>query len=281
MDQRAIEHSLANLPIYTVRYYESIGSTNDIAAQWVEQGAPDLALVIADEQTAGRGRDGQRWHTPPGSGLAFSLVLYTQNGDSIALQQLTALGALAVQRVLKQRYLLPAQIKWPNDVLINGCKAAGILAEMHWLGDQPICSILGIGINIAPRSINQLSHGAEKASLPAICIQEAFGGPVDRLEVLQNVLYELLIWRPRLGSTDFIHAWEDALAFRDEWVYISEDGLDYSTSRAGYHTGVKERQILGLAENGALVLRSPSGKITKLADGHLHIRPIKSMLSDV
>jgi BirA family biotin operon repressor/biotin-[acetyl-CoA-carboxylase] ligase len=275
MDQHSIEHALTDLPLGAIRYYASIGSTNDAAAKWADQGAPDLALVIADEQTAGRGRSGRRWYTPPGSGLAFSLVLHTQRGDSIALQQLTALGSLAVQRTLKERYSLPAQIKWPNDVLIGRSKVAGVLAEMHWIGDKPVRAILGIGINIAPQSIDQTLYDDYLANLPATCVQDEAGKPVDRLEVLHEVLRELLVWRSRLGSTAFTRAWEAGLAFRDEWVSILEDSMDGYNAGTEYPRPVQEGKILGLADNGGLILRSRSGEIVNLHSEQLHVRPVK------
>lgn len=278
MDQHSIEHALADLPLGGIRYYASIGSTNDAAAKWADQGAPDLAIVIADEQTTGRGRAGRRWYTPPGSSLAFSLVLHPQSGDSIALQQLTALGSLAVQRTLEERYSMPARIKWPNDVLIRHSKVAGVLAEMHWMGDMPVRAILGIGINIAPQSIDQTLYDSSLVNLPATCMQNEAGKPVDRLEVLKEVLRELLVWHSYLGSTAFTRAWETVLAFRDEWVYIYEDDLNgYSVGTEHPHI-VQEGKILGLADDGGLILQSRSGKILNLHSEHIHIRPVKDAI---
>lgn len=275
MDQHSIERALVDLPLGALRFYASIGSTNDAAATWADQGAPDLALVIADEQTSGRGRAGRRWYTPPGSGLAFSLVLHPQSGDPIAPQQLTALGSLAVQRTLRERYSLPAQIKWPNDVVIGRSKVAGILAEMHWIGDKPVNAILGIGINIAPQSVDQTMYDDSLVNLPATCVQDEVGKPVDRLEILHEVLRELLVWRSRLGSTAFTLAWEAALAFRDKWVNILEDGMNDSNVKTEYPRPVQEGKILGLADNGGLILRLRSGEIVNLHSELIHIRPIE------
>lgn len=271
MDQHVIEVALADLAFGAIRYYASIDSTNDEAARWADQDAPDLALVIADEQTAGRGRAGRHWYTPPGSALAFSLVLYPQARDINLIQHITAVGALAVQTVLQEGYMLPSLIKWPNDVLIEGLKVAGVLAEAHWMGDELKYIILGIGINIAPPSMSWTSDMASKMDTPVTCMQDATGNDVDRLEVLHKVLKELLYWRTIQGTMDLINAWETRLAFRDEWVSIYEDNPNF------YNAGkpiMQKGQILGLAENGNLILRSPDGDIFTIASGEVQIRQI-------
>ncbi len=96
---------------------------------------------------------------------------------SLFLRQ-TALGALAVCQTFREKYALPAEIKWPNDVLVNRSKLAGILVEAHWQGDQLQAVILGIGINIAPESVPVESE----LIYPATCVQTVLGRPVDRLE---------------------------------------------------------------------------------------------------
>ena len=75
MDERTLRKALSNIPLGGLRYFEQTGSTNDVALAWAAAGAPDLALVVAEEQTAGRGRGSHSWFTPPGAALAFSLVI--------------------------------------------------------------------------------------------------------------------------------------------------------------------------------------------------------------
>lgn len=95
MQVTILEQSLSTLPLGATRFFDSIGSTNDEALRWARAGAPHLALVVADEQTAGRGRLGRRWYTPAGSALAFSLVLLPESLPTNSLTRLTAQGALA------------------------------------------------------------------------------------------------------------------------------------------------------------------------------------------
>ena len=94
----AVLDRLADLPLGPIRYFDSIDSTNTFAATWARSGAPDLALVIADEQTAGKGRQGRGWQTPANSALAFTLVLKPRVANH-PLGRYAALGALAVQEI--------------------------------------------------------------------------------------------------------------------------------------------------------------------------------------
>lgn len=253
MDQQAVEQAVAGLPIQEVRYYPQVGSTNDVAARWAEAGANDLALVIADEQTAGRGRGGRRWFTPSGAALALSLVLRPRAWETHgALTRFTGLGALAVCEALEHSYGLNPAIKWPNDVLLEGRKLAGVLAEGHWLGDTIQALILGIGINIAPQAVPP----DELLNFPATCLETALGRPVDRLVVLRAILQALVRARLALASPAFIHAWEARLAYQGSPV------------QAFTPTGeVVTGQILGLTVEGYLRLQAVSGELLTLKAG--------------
>src|SRR5512146_1632742 len=116
MNPNELKKALSKLPVGDVRYFDSIGSTNNEALAWAASGAEDLSLVIADEQTAGRGRLSRKWFTPPGTALAFSLILRPSAQEKAHLTRIVGLAALAVVDALQQRGLV-AQIKWPNDVL--------------------------------------------------------------------------------------------------------------------------------------------------------------------
>jgi BirA family biotin operon repressor/biotin-[acetyl-CoA-carboxylase] ligase len=262
MDQGSLQALLADLPLGSVRYFATVGSTNDLAAHWAEAGAPDLALVAADEQTAGRGRLNRRWITPPGSALAFSLVL--KNPGEADVLRYTALGALAVCDALNATFppVLPAQIKWPNDVIATRRKLAGVLAEAHWQGETLTAVILGIGINVAPPSVPP----DEQLNYPATCVEAVIESPVDRWWLLHAVLERLLFWRERLGTPEFVMAWEARLAFRGEWVQVSFEGQP-----------PLEGQVLGLTPDGRLRLRHRQGKLHELHGGELNVRPLSGV----
>jgi len=138
-------------------HHASLPSTNDRALEWSRAGAPHGAMVTADAQTAGRGRLGRRWDSPPGEGLYLSLVLRPEvmvGGGPGWSPRWAALG-LAVGLGLREglaRWLPGAQLKWPNDVLVAGEKLAGVLCETRWLGASPDV-VVGFGVNVLQREL--------------------------------------------------------------------------------------------------------------------------------
>jgi BirA family biotin operon repressor/biotin-[acetyl-CoA-carboxylase] ligase len=264
MDQE-IKRALAGIPLGAIRYFRQAGSTNTEAMRWAEKGAPDLAIVIADEQTAGRGRQGRRWLTPANSALAFSMIL--KGFDSGSLDQmasmtyrLNGLGAVAVCQTLYLDYGLEAKIKWPNDILLNKRKAAGILAESQWQGYTLQAVILGIGVNVKPAAIPL----SKTTAFPATCVESAAGKPVNRLELLRNILYRLLNWREHLNDPTFISYWQANLAYRNKPVSITTS-LDSGEKRK--HQGI----LLGLDHNGRLKLLDQHGQISHFAIGEIQM----------
>jgi BirA family biotin operon repressor/biotin-[acetyl-CoA-carboxylase] ligase len=278
MDQRTLEQLLADLPLGPLRYYDRIASTNDDACRWASRGAQDLSLVVADEQTAGRGRINRRWFTPPGAALAFSLILQSRQQEhtpaSWLIPRFTALGALAVCDALQEEYKVAAQIKWPNDVLVGGGKVAGVLVETQWLGDQLQAAIVGIGVNVSPVSVPPV----EAVSFPSACVQNFVdqirrenddletSQRVDRWELLRSLLSRLLEWREVLFQDVFISAWEERLAYIGEWVRVT-DIQSPTTKQMG--------QVIGLERDGSLKLRTDRGDVIHLYSGDVNLRPLK------
>lgn len=265
MTEDSLKELLQEISLGPLRYFDSIGSTNDEAARWAGGGTPHLSLVVANEQTAGRGRLGRRWFTPAGTALAFSLVLrpeylpIIQNDKPIASARLTALGTVAVCAALSQGYDLTTHIKWPNDVLLAGRKTSGVLVEAYWQGEHLQTVILGIGINVARDSVPP----EPDILFPSTCVETTLGRPVDRWELLVAVLKQVLVWLPRLSSAEFISYWEDHLAYRGEQVRIFNDSKP-----------LIEGQLLGLDDHGALRLRTPDERVIIIETGEIHLRPL-------
>ena len=133
-----------------IHSYKSIGSTNEVARRLAEAGAPEGAIVIAEKQTRGRGRLGRTWHSVSGQGLYFSLILRPKT-DFSRLPALSMVAALSICRAI-EKYGLKAEIKWPNDCLLDGKKVAGILVELSAELDRVDYAIMGIGINVNHRA---------------------------------------------------------------------------------------------------------------------------------
>lgn len=263
MNVESLRLALAELPVPNIRYFEALGSSNDEALAWISQGGTDGCLVVADSQTQGRGRLGRKWVTQPGSSLAFSLVLRPTPAEIERLAYFSPLGALAICEALEGLNLAPL-IKWPNDVLLNRRKVAGILVEAAWLGSQLEGLVIGIGLNIAPDSIPP----AAQLLFPATSVQDAAGITVDRLELLRVILSNLFSWRARLFDPAFFAGWENRLAFRGEWVKLQETVSQASNN--GELTG----QMIGIDASGNLLLKTQSGATTAVSVGDVHLRPI-------
>jgi len=273
MDFETLKEELSEIHIGSIRLYEKIGSTNDAALQWADSGAPDMSLVIADEQTAGRGRQRRKWYTHPGSALAFSLVLrLSSNIDpdrSVTshpskISHITALGAIAICKSLQNKYNLEPQIKWPNDVLLQSKKAAGILAETRWKGEELTHAILGIGVNVSPDSVPP----DEEIIFPATCVESVLGKSISRTELLCSILENLIQLRTQLFKPEFMELWNQYLAFRGSWVLLT---IRDSKQAKEIH----EVQVIGLDPQGGLKVRTKSGNIQNLFSGELSLKSIE------
>ncbi len=251
------QKALSSLPLGGLRYFQTIGSTNDEALAWAAQGASDLSLVAADEQTAGRGRSGRKWFTPRGAALALSLILRPTSAERSYPARTTGLGALALTDALG-KHGLAAQIKWPNDVLVNGRKAAGILVEAVWTGESLEALVLGMGVNVSAASVPP----ADQVSFPATSVESELGRPLERVELIGDILARLIDRRARLGTKDFVQAWEAALAFRGEQVQVQGEAGPPLVGK-----------LLGLGADGSLQLTGADGKLHTFQFGEVQLRP--------
>ncbi len=254
----ALQTALANLPLGGLRYFDNLGSTNDYALEWAAQGAPDLSLTVADEQTRGRGRMNRRWFTPRGTALAFSLILRPTPEERAHPTLTSGLLAVSLAESLRKRGLAPL-IKWPNDVLLAGRKAAGILVEAAWTGERLEALVLGMGVNVSKDAVPP----AEELLFPATSIEHETGQAAERAVLLRDILSALLEWRLRLGTGALVEAWDENLAFRGRQVKVegqSGEGI----------VGL----LQGLASDGSLILRGEHGDSITVHFGEVHLRPL-------
>jgi BirA family biotin operon repressor/biotin-[acetyl-CoA-carboxylase] ligase len=232
--------------------FESLPSTNLEAARQAGEGAPEGLCVIAAEQTAGRGRLERQWVSPKGAGLYFSIILRPQFEQSV-WPLLTLMAAIAVRDALLDAYDLETDIKWPNDLLVNGRKLCGILAETV---DTSIgrAVVLGIGVN--------LKQGSFPVELEAVATSvESATGEVADLEV---------IIEPLVGS--LVRYYEILQLAAGPEVIIRE-----WSARSSYASGKRIRiangdEVLegtsrGLERDGALRIETDSGEIKTVRAG--------------
>ena len=258
MNENSLKKKLSKINIGGLRYFDSIGSTNDEALAWAAAGARDLSIVIADEQTNGRGRFSRKWFTPKGSGLAFSVVLRPSITQRPYLLRTVGLAALSIAASCSDLGLSP-RIKWPNDILLNGKKIAGILIENSWSGDNVDSLVIGMGINVHKDSVPP----PDFLQFPAASLEDALGkASPAREEILFSILSALIRWREHLETDELVKAWEDLLAFRGEQVQIL-------TGEKIQITG----ELLGLESDGSLRLRDAHDKFIITRFGDVSLRP--------
>jgi BirA family biotin operon repressor/biotin-[acetyl-CoA-carboxylase] ligase len=168
----------------SVRHFSVVSSTNDLARDWCVLGAPDGALVFAEEQTAGRGRLDRKWLSEPGKNLTFSVVI--RNRFPAAMTNLAVVGtAVAVGTAISDAFPLETQIKWPNDVQIRNKKCCGILFETESSQNGVMNIIAGIGVNVNQRAF----PGRYMTDPTSLCIE--LGYDISRELLLADILLQI------------------------------------------------------------------------------------------
>jgi len=181
--------------------FDEVGSTNDVALDAMRQADADGLVVLAESQRNGRGRQGRRWLCPPGSGILMGVLLLDSAGDSQPPRDaMTIACGVAVAEAVEQSVGLDCGLKWPNDVVVEGAKLAGVLAETRSSGGVS-ATVLGIGVNVnaAPRA------GSVDGS--ATCLADHLAGPAERVEIIRVLLGRLDDWvgRVETGQLSELH----------------------------------------------------------------------------
>jgi BirA family biotin operon repressor/biotin-[acetyl-CoA-carboxylase] ligase len=239
-----------------VHLFARAGSTNDIARALAEAGAPEGTAVLADEQTAGRGRSGRPWSSPPGVGVWLSIVLRPDALASPGL--LPILVGLAAADALDP-FVRPATvaIKWPNDLHLAGRKLAGILCEGSWDGVRPGSVVAGIGINV----LHSIDDFPAELHDVATSMRIVAGWSPPRGEVAGAVAAAILrrVSRP---PAELDGALLDALRGRDALL-----GKRVRVTGAEAVTGM----AMGITPAGALLVRTPAGTLRTVRSGTVRL----------
>jgi BirA family biotin operon repressor/biotin-[acetyl-CoA-carboxylase] ligase len=237
-------------PIY---HFDTADSTNDRAKILGTQGAAEGTMVVTETQTAGRGRLGRTWSSPPGQGIYVSVLLRPALPPT-ELPQITLSTAVAVVRALTRAVNVTPGIKWPNDLILNGKKLGGILTEMETESDQIRYLVVGMGLNIN-NSEFPLELGGRATSL----FKEE-GRRFSRLAILKAWLEEFEILYQQFLARGFPE-------ILGEWQQHSVTLGKYVAVRQG------PRQVEGLARevapDGALVLETARGEVVRVTSGEI------------
>lgn len=232
-------------------------STNLHAFHLADEGAVEGTVVIAETQTGGRGRLGRRWESPPGVNLYCSVIIRPPISPLHA-SQLTFLSAVAVSRAIEKTTPLRPLIKWPNDILVNGRKVAGLLNEMNAETDTIHCVVLGIGVNIN-MSREQFPEGLRQ---PASSLALECCATVDRREFTRTLLSEL--------DTLYDGYLRDGFAaVRDEW--LARSMVMGKRVRVSFGEGESSGEVAGIDADGALLLRKGDGSLERVLAGDVTV----------
>ena len=234
-------------------YHPSVSSTMDAAKKAIANGAHEGLVILADEQTAGRGRLGREWVSPPDSSLMLSIILYPKMAQ---LQRLTMAACIAIARCVEDVAYLETSIKWPNDVLIGGKKVSGVLVESDVAGDKVNYAIVGMALNV---NLDVECH-PEIADI-ATSLKHELGLHFSRLDVLASLLgaFEAVY-------TDLSHG----EPIENEWRRRLGTIGNKVTVRNG--DAVRDGVAEDVDADGNLLLRRPDGSLETISAGDVTLR---------
>ncbi|MFQ5761832.1 MAG: biotin--[acetyl-CoA-carboxylase] ligase [Candidatus Bathyarchaeia archaeon] len=239
-----------------VRFVE-VDSTSNAARALAKRGYGDGTVVLAEVQTAGRGREGRRWHSPRG-GLWMSILLRSKPRD-IAPSLLSLAAGVAVAKGIRRQLGVEASLTWPHDVRIHSRKVCGILAEAFKPEDEQFI-ILGIGINAE----GSTAAYPEELRTDAITLEEAAGVKIDKDAITASVLEELERFYPQIITNE-----ETASSMLEEWRRSS-----FMLGKA-VTVEIGEEKLVGVAENveedGALLVRLEDGSHHHIVSGSVTV----------
>ncbi len=245
-----IQHGLNTKTVgQNIVVLDTVTSTMDEAFRLGNDNCPDGTVVCAESQTKGRGRLGRAWTSPKGKGLYFSVVLRPKL-PLAQLPQLTLMAAVALARAVEEVSGLKPSIKWPNDILIDRHKLAGILTELRAESDQVRFVVIGIGLNV-----NTLMHQLVPG---ATSLKAAADRSFDRAQVLQSVLHSLEKGYVKLLKGHFaqiMEEWKKRSATLNQRVRVTDS------------TGVIEGKAINLDEDGAILIERDNGVVVRKSAG--------------
>ena len=234
-----------------IHHFREIGSTMEAARELAKRGAREGTIVIAEVQTRGRGRLTREWLSPEG-GIYFTIVLRPRISPAYA-PRINLMAGIAVAVTIKELYGLKAELKWPNDVLIEGKKVCGILAEMDAETDVLNFVNVGIGINV--------NTSIPRFERTATSLKDALGREISRKEFLSALVVEIERWLPLLMKADLLEEWRRLSATLGEEIRVMSLGEEV--------TG----QAIDIDTTGALLVKDKAGSLrTVLVGDCIHLR---------
>jgi BirA family biotin operon repressor/biotin-[acetyl-CoA-carboxylase] ligase len=253
-NEESLKNNLAgNLIGNKIYYYPEIGSTNDEAYRLGMEGTPEGTVVIADCQTKGKGRVQRVWHSPAGTNIYTSIILRPQI-KTAAAPQISLVAGVVVAELLEQFCPDHVELKWPNDVLVNGKKICGILAQMKTAADQVDFVVIGIGINV---NIRQNQFPADICDI-ATSLSAETKREILREDLIISLYENFAKWYKKLLQDGFA-------SIKEQWLsYAAIIGRNVQVS---YFNETLTGKVLGIDDSGALILLDSHGKTISVTAG--------------
>lgn len=241
-----------------VVYHEQVGSTNDVAKQLADGDNSEGTLVLADEQTAGRGRLARTWHAPPHSSILMSLILRPNLAPHQA-PRVTMAVVLGARDAIHAETQLNAAIKWPNDILLNGKKCAGILAESGIVGDKLEYVIVGLGVNVNFTLAEKNQVSARNLVFGnATTIADELGRSFSRARLIQSILRSIEKYYLQMRAGENLRE-----EFANRLTTLGQ------SIQAQTPWGIEEGMAENVDDDGALQLRRADGSLIRLVAGEV------------
>ena len=230
---------------FQVKGYEEVDSTNDVALEAARSGADDGLVVWAQRQTRGRGQRNHTWQSQPETSLTFSVLFRLNQEELTVLGRFTALGALAVAQAVRAKTGVEAQVKWPNDVLLNGKKICGVLAETDLQTGKASAVVVGVGVNLLPGAF----EASALMNYPASDVFSETSISLGAQSWLQTILEAMRDLRQLLPGDAFIQEWNSRMAFKGEIKSIRNHKGETGLFR-----------LLGVQSDGSLLVEDVEGQ---------------------
>ena len=249
------KNSIDNL----VEVHSLIDSTNSYFMRMLSQNLEQGQVCVAEYQSSGRGRRGKKWVSPFGSNIYLSMHWYLEQGMSAAMG-LSVVAALAVSDAIKSLFNIQVQLKWPNDIYLDGVKLAGILIDLEGQALEPCHCVIGIGLNLA-----MTAKSAEQVDQPWTDLQSHLEDSIDRnkltAEIITHLMKRLLVHKEE-GITSMVAEWKS----QDYYLYKPVKLITGNRETLGICKGINDQ--------GALLLEVEV-EIKSIYGGEVSLRPGK------
>lgn len=258
--ERLRRHLTTEVVGHHVYIFGTVGSTNRVLSGLADRGAAEGTVVLAEAQTAGRGRHGTAWFSPEGANL-YASVLFRPH---LAPRELPLFAPIASLALAETVWLegAPARIKWPNDVVVHGRKLGGVLVEAPVIGGRVVHVILGIGVNLNVQPAELTTALGPAAAEAAVCLREVLGHELDR-----NVFAATLLGRLEKWHHTFVSRGPEAV--RVAWQ--ARDALRGHRLEANVGADVCVGRGRGIDADGSLVIEDDRGQARHILAGAVRL----------